>query len=173
MTVPPLPSRLAANRSTRTVMTVVVAVGLAILMAVAPASAAVVPVPEPATLVSANPADQTPHARNGEARAFAPGQRVRALMVCNLIERKGILPFLQELAQAVEYAKELCGCFKPPSLDIRYVGSVGGAPDEEQFCGVLHANPLYTVEKRGEDAVADAGADSDAGHDGRKRIGLG
>ncbi|MEU5554200.1 MULTISPECIES: hypothetical protein [unclassified Micromonospora] len=34
-------------------------------------SAAVVPVPEPATLVSANPADETPHARDGEARAFA------------------------------------------------------------------------------------------------------
>ncbi|MER7459438.1 hypothetical protein [Micromonospora sp. NPDC126480] len=35
------------------------------------ASAAVVPAPETQTLVSANPADNTPHARNGEARAFA------------------------------------------------------------------------------------------------------
>ncbi|MEH0972144.1 hypothetical protein V6U77_13520 [Micromonospora sp. CPCC 205546] len=34
-------------------------------------SAAVVPAPEPATLVSANPADATPHARDGETRAFA------------------------------------------------------------------------------------------------------
>ncbi|MGC5053119.1 hypothetical protein ACLQ2S_16885 [Micromonospora sp. DT48] len=34
-------------------------------------SAAVVPAPEPATLVSTNPVDQTPHARDGEARAFA------------------------------------------------------------------------------------------------------
>jgi hypothetical protein len=52
-------------------MTVLVATSVAILMAVTPASAAVVPVPEPATLVSANPANQTPHARNGETRAFA------------------------------------------------------------------------------------------------------
>ncbi|RKN40331.1 hypothetical protein [Micromonospora endolithica] len=35
------------------------------------ASAAVVPAPETATLVSANPADSTPHARDGETRAFA------------------------------------------------------------------------------------------------------
>ncbi|MFG1779157.1 hypothetical protein ACGFIR_07740 [Micromonospora sp. NPDC049051] len=34
-------------------------------------SAAVVPAPEPATLVSTNPADNTPHARDGETRAFA------------------------------------------------------------------------------------------------------
>ncbi|WP_309244530.1 hypothetical protein, partial [Micromonospora parastrephiae] len=34
-------------------------------------SAAVVPVPETATLVSANPRDSTPHARDGETRAFA------------------------------------------------------------------------------------------------------
>ncbi|MEH0931638.1 hypothetical protein [Micromonospora sp. CPCC 205558] len=35
------------------------------------ASAAVVPAPTTATLVSANPADSTPHARDGETRAFA------------------------------------------------------------------------------------------------------
>ncbi|MEU7780625.1 hypothetical protein ACIP95_30480 [Micromonospora parva] len=35
------------------------------------ASAAVVPAPTTATLVSANPADATPHARDGETRAFA------------------------------------------------------------------------------------------------------
>ncbi|MFI6265500.1 hypothetical protein [Micromonospora sp. NPDC051006] len=34
-------------------------------------SAAVVPTPEPATVVSANPANATPHARDGETRAFA------------------------------------------------------------------------------------------------------
>ncbi|WP_433392750.1 hypothetical protein [Micromonospora sp. KLBMP9576] len=34
-------------------------------------SAAVVPAPESATLVSANPADATPHAKDGETRAFA------------------------------------------------------------------------------------------------------
>ncbi|GIJ42100.1 hypothetical protein Vwe01_54250 [Micromonospora andamanensis] len=43
----------------------------AVLAVPTAASAAVVPVPEPATLVSANPAGQTPHARDGEARAFA------------------------------------------------------------------------------------------------------
>ncbi|MBX7267904.1 hypothetical protein KIF24_18925 [Micromonospora sp. Llam7] len=36
-----------------------------------PAIAAVVPVPESATLVTANPAGHTPHARDGEVRAFA------------------------------------------------------------------------------------------------------
>ncbi|MDG4798523.1 hypothetical protein [Micromonospora sp. WMMD1082] len=43
----------------------------AVLVVPTATSAAVVPVPGPATLVSANPADQTPHARDGEARAFA------------------------------------------------------------------------------------------------------
>ncbi|MER7169178.1 hypothetical protein ABT336_24345 [Micromonospora sp. NPDC000207] len=48
------------------------AVGVAAVAAVpGPAAAAVVPVPAPATLVSADPADQTPHARDGETRAFA------------------------------------------------------------------------------------------------------
>ncbi|MDG4767508.1 hypothetical protein O7632_25960 [Solwaraspora sp. WMMD406] len=40
-------------------------------MVATPAWAAVVPVPGPATVVSANPADHTPNARNGETRAFA------------------------------------------------------------------------------------------------------
>ncbi|MFY1701578.1 MULTISPECIES: hypothetical protein [Micromonospora] len=48
-----------------------VVVGLTVLTAPAAASAAVVPAPAPATLVSANPADHTPHARDGETRAFA------------------------------------------------------------------------------------------------------
>ncbi|NJP33834.1 delta-60 repeat domain-containing protein [Micromonospora thermarum] len=51
------------------------AVGLvtvaAVLAVPSAASAAVVPAPETQTLVSANPADATPHARDGETRAFA------------------------------------------------------------------------------------------------------
>nr|WP_205809111.1 hypothetical protein [Micromonospora sp. HNM0581] len=43
----------------------------AVLAVPTTASAVVVPAPEPATLVSTDPADQTPHAGNGEARAFA------------------------------------------------------------------------------------------------------
>ncbi len=43
----------------------------AVLTVPVAAAAAVVPAPEPATLVTANPADHTPHARDGEARAFA------------------------------------------------------------------------------------------------------
>nr|WP_239099131.1 hypothetical protein [Micromonospora andamanensis] len=62
-------------RSTRRHRTRAAAVALvtvaAVLAVPTAASAAVVPVPEPATLVSANPAGQTPHARDGEARAFA------------------------------------------------------------------------------------------------------
>ncbi|PZF99952.1 hypothetical protein [Micromonospora deserti] len=51
-------------------MTVLVTVA-AVLAVPTATSAAVVPAPEPATLVSANPADSTPHAKDGETRAFA------------------------------------------------------------------------------------------------------
>jgi hypothetical protein len=44
--------------------------GLALAVA-SPASAATVPPTSPGTLVSANPSDITPHAQNGEVRAFA------------------------------------------------------------------------------------------------------
>lgn len=54
----------------RTLLLTVIA-GVAILATASAAGAAVLPVPAPATLVSADPADQTPNARNGEARAFA------------------------------------------------------------------------------------------------------
>lgn len=51
------------------------AIGLVTVAAVvavpSAASAAVVPAPETQTLVSTNPADATPHARDGETRAFA------------------------------------------------------------------------------------------------------
>ncbi|QGN50928.1 hypothetical protein GKC29_22800 [Micromonospora sp. WMMC415] len=51
------------------------AIGLVTLAAVlavpSASSAAVVPAPETQTLVSTNPGDSTPHARDGEARAFA------------------------------------------------------------------------------------------------------
>ncbi|MGC4770923.1 hypothetical protein ACLQ25_18365 [Micromonospora sp. DT44] len=50
---------------------VALAVLAAVLSAPGASSAAVVPVPGTATLVSANPADLTPHARDGETRAFA------------------------------------------------------------------------------------------------------
>ncbi|MFV2100636.1 hypothetical protein [Micromonospora sp. LOL_024] len=58
---------------------VVVVTVAAVLAAPVPASAAapavvpaaVVPVPEPATLVATDPVDHTPHARDGEVRAFA------------------------------------------------------------------------------------------------------
>lgn len=50
---------------------VALAVVAAVLAAPAAASATVVPAPAPATLVSTNPADLTPHARDGETRAFA------------------------------------------------------------------------------------------------------
>ncbi|MEU5907455.1 hypothetical protein [Micromonospora sp. NPDC047527] len=49
-------------------MLAVVAAALSVPTA---SSAAVVPVPTTQTLVSTNPADQTPHARDGETRAFA------------------------------------------------------------------------------------------------------
>ncbi|MEU0551762.1 hypothetical protein [Micromonospora sp. NPDC005979] len=50
---------------------IALAVLAAVLSAPTASSAAVVPVPGTATLVSANPADLTPHARDGETRAFA------------------------------------------------------------------------------------------------------
>ncbi|MGV9212655.1 hypothetical protein ACTFTM_12425 [Micromonospora sp. RB23] len=50
---------------------IALAVFAAVLSAPTTSSAAVVPVPGTATLVSANPADITPHARDGETRAFA------------------------------------------------------------------------------------------------------
>lgn len=61
------------------------------------------------------------------AQAFAPGQEPRALMVCNLIARKGVLPFLQELAQAPR-----TGNFQ---LDI--VGRHDLDPDYAQACKEL------------------------------------
>lgn len=67
--IPPL-WRLSGRRRTRAGV-VVLAVVAATLSVPTASSAAVVPVPETATLVSTNPADQTPHARDGEARAFA------------------------------------------------------------------------------------------------------
>lgn len=66
----PLSHRRPGRRSVRTILLAAVA-GLSTLAMATAAGAAVVPVPAPATLVSANPADQTPNARNGEARAFA------------------------------------------------------------------------------------------------------
>ncbi|MFI7491144.1 hypothetical protein ACIBXA_22435 [Micromonospora echinaurantiaca] len=54
------------------VLAVPAAAPAAVVLAVpAAASAAVVPAPASATLVSTNPADLTPHARDGETRAFA------------------------------------------------------------------------------------------------------
>ncbi|WP_435206379.1 hypothetical protein [Micromonospora sp. bgisy143] len=50
---------------------VALAVFAAVFSAPTASSAAVLPVPGTATLVSANPADITPHARDGETRAFA------------------------------------------------------------------------------------------------------
>ncbi|SCL73796.1 hypothetical protein GA0070608_6110 [Micromonospora peucetia] len=65
----PLSRRFAGLRTRAAVVAVVTA---AVVLAVPTGtSAAVVPAPETATLVSANPADATPHARDGETRAFA------------------------------------------------------------------------------------------------------
>jgi len=68
--IPPLSWRPAGTRRALTAL-VAVAAGVAALAVATPASAAVVPAPAPATLVSANPADNTPHAKDGETRAFA------------------------------------------------------------------------------------------------------
>src|SRR4051794_15514905 len=45
--------------------------GLTVALTAVPATAVYVPPTEAATLVSANPADTTPHAQNGSMRAFA------------------------------------------------------------------------------------------------------
>jgi hypothetical protein len=68
--VPSLYRRYAGIRRPGAALLAVV-VGLTVLTVSGPASAAVVPAPAPATLVSTNPADLTPHARDGETRAFA------------------------------------------------------------------------------------------------------
>lgn len=62
--------RLSGRRRTRAGV-VALAVAAAVLSAPTASSAAVVPAPGTATLVSGNPADITPHARDGETRAFA------------------------------------------------------------------------------------------------------
>ncbi|MEU7929701.1 hypothetical protein [Micromonospora sp. NPDC049801] len=61
---------MSGRRRTRAGV-VALAVLAAVLSAPTASSAAVVPVPGTATLVSANPTDLTPHARDGETRAFA------------------------------------------------------------------------------------------------------
>ncbi|MFF0316044.1 hypothetical protein ACFYPH_15645 [Micromonospora sp. NPDC005252] len=61
---------MSVRRRTRAGV-VALAVVAAVLSVPSVSSAAVVPVPGPATLVSANPSDTTPHARDGETRAFA------------------------------------------------------------------------------------------------------
>ncbi|TDB99827.1 hypothetical protein E1091_06085 [Micromonospora fluostatini] len=70
MPVPSLYRRTAGSLRVRAALLATV-VGLTVLSVPGAASAAVVPVPAPATLVSTNPADTTPHARDGETRAFA------------------------------------------------------------------------------------------------------
>src|SRR5690606_37512507 len=62
--------RRATGRRGVRLLALAAVVGLSVV-ATATAANAVLPVPAPATLVSTNPADHTPHARNGEVRAFA------------------------------------------------------------------------------------------------------
>ncbi|TDC34518.1 hypothetical protein E1211_17395 [Micromonospora sp. 15K316] len=70
--VPELPIRRRAAGRLRIWAGAVALTTVAALVVMPPASAAaVVPAPESATLVSANPANSTPHARDGETRAFA------------------------------------------------------------------------------------------------------
>ncbi|WP_405434516.1 hypothetical protein [Micromonospora sp. NBC_00617] len=61
---------MSVRRRTRAGV-VALAVVAAVLSVPSVSSAAVVPVPGTATLVSTNPSDTTPHARDGETRAFA------------------------------------------------------------------------------------------------------
>lgn len=70
--MPELPSaRRPAGRLRIRAGVVALATVAAVLTVPATSAAAAVPAPQPGTLVSADPADATPHARDGETRAFA------------------------------------------------------------------------------------------------------
>ncbi|SCG52780.1 hypothetical protein GA0074704_2833 [Micromonospora siamensis] len=71
MPVPPFPRRSAGRSRVLTTAVAALVAGAGVLVAATPASAQVLPAPASATLVSANPSDLTPHARDGETRAFA------------------------------------------------------------------------------------------------------